>query len=475
LKHLPPLLVALALAACGQTPAYQRPTITPPARWREDPQAVSAAPLRVDWWAAFECAELNALMTRATAQNYDLAAAIARVQEANAQARISGAALLPSLEVDGQVERTKQNIPEPKTYNDYALGAEASYEVDFWGKNRSAYNAARETAIAAAFDREVVRLTTESSVANSFFQTVSLTMRIAIAQQNLATAQKLLTGLRKEFAVGIVTSLDVTQQETLVASLTASIAPLQQQRSQSLDTLAILVGETPEQLALTTATLDVVGSPSVPPGLPSQLLERRPDVRESEAQLLAANYDIGNARAQFFPSINLTAQGGVESTALANLFTPQGLVYDLVAALAQPIFEGGKLRGQLNYAQAKYREQLADYGKAVVSAFGDVENNLAAATRSQQAIAATRQALAKARTALHMVQTQFKAGTVNVVQVLQVEQTLFNEEDAYAQTRLAQLQGMVGLAKAIGGGWSDQAAPPTPSEAPSVPVGGPAS
>ena len=466
------LAAGFALSACTLTPPYHRPDPDAAAEWREAPQAVPAPGIRSGWWRAFGSAELDALMAQAEAQNLDLAAAVARVEQADAQARISGAALLPSLDATGRAQRTKEIQPNSGVRNNYSLGGMASYEADFWGRNRASLNAATETAIAASFDREVVRLSTQSSVADSFFETVALAMRVAVAERNLATARKLLDGLRKEFAVGTVTSLDVTQQETLVAALAATIPPLQQQRAQKLDALAILVGEQPERIALATGSFDALATPVIAPGLPSELLRRRPDVRESEARLLAANYDIGNARAQFFPDISLTAQGGIESAQLAKLFTPQGLIYDLVASITQPIFEGGRLRGQLDYARARYREELADYRKAVIAAFSDVEDGLAAVSRTRQALDQQQVALDRARTALRMVQVQFRVGTVNIVQVLQIEQSLFQQEESSVEAQLAQLESYVVLAKALGGGWSDRPGPPTPEEFHARPASG---
>ncbi len=462
-RPLASTLAALGLCACDLTPAYRRPDVDAPAQWREP--APAAASVAEHWWRGFGSVELDTLVERADAQNFDLAAAIARVEQADAQARISGASLLPSVEASGRLERTRQTVPMPQVYTDHLLAAQASYEVDFWGKNRSAYGAARETAIAVAFDREVVRVTTESSVANTYFQYLGLETRIATARENLATAQKLLDGLRKEFAAGTITRVDVVQQETVVASLTADVPPLAQQASQTLDALAILVGEPPERLALAARSLDGIAAPEVAPGLPSELLRRRPDVRAREAELIAANYDIGNARAQFFPDVVLTAEGGVESKQLSQLFTPHGLMYDLIASIAQPIFEGGKLNAQLDYANAKYREQLANYRKAVVAAFGDVEDGLAAVARTRETLRQRGIALDAARTALRLVRRQFEAGTANVVQVLQVEQTLFSQEDAHAQARQAELQAVVALVKALGGGWSDRAGPPPPDSA----------
>ena len=454
-------LTTLGLGACQVGPTYSRPAVVQaPDRWREAGSS-DVFPDR-DWWKTFRSPELDRLIDQAAKANFDLQAAVARVREADAQARISGAPLLPSLTANPSVEQGKQNVPRAEKYIAYQVTGQVSYEVDFWGKNRSTFNAARENAIAARFDREVVRLTTAASTAQAYFQVLSLRDQMKVAQDEVNTAQAILDGLRKEFDAGIVTQLDVAQQETEVATLTAAIPPLQQQQAQALDALAILLGETPEKVAVTTASLDLVTVPKVEPGMPSKLLARRPDVREAEAALIVANYDIQNARAQFFPDLSLTAVGGAQSDALSRLFTPQGVMYDLLAQAAQPIFEGGRLTGQLKYSRAKYAEQLADYGKAVVSAFSDAEDNLAGVQRTSQALAQREAALVKARATLQMALTQFRVGTVNQLNILADETAVFTNETAYAQARLAQFQAIVGLYKALGGGWSDGEGPPLP-------------
>jgi multidrug efflux system outer membrane protein len=447
------LIVVMALAGCQVGPGYDRPKLEIADHWRE---AVNSEifPDR-GWWNSFRSDELNQLIDQADKANFDIAAAVARVRQADAQARIAGAPLLPSLVANPNIEQLKQNVPQREKYVALNATGQVSYEVDFWGKNRSAYNAAKETAIATRFDREVVRLTTEASTAQAFFQVLSLRDQIKVAQSQVDDAQKILDGLRKEFDVGIATSLDVSQQETEVATLQAVVPPLQQQEAQALDALAILLGDPPERLTVRTTSLDALTVPQVYPGLPSKLLARRPDVREAEAQLISANYDIQNARAQFFPDLNLTATGGFQSDALSRLFTPQGVMYDLLASVTQPIFEGGRLTGQLKYQRARYDEQLADYKKAVVSAFSDVEDNLAGVQRTSQALDQRGAALTKARGSLRMALTQFQAGTVNQITILTDETAVFTNETGYAQARLTQFQAVVGLYKALGGGWSD--------------------
>ena len=400
--------------------------------------------------------QLNGLIEDAQRANDDIAAAIARVRESDAQARIAGAPLLPSVSAGGAATRESLlNLTSAgtTTTNEFSALLSASYELDFWGKNRAALDAARLAAAASRYDRVTIELTVMTSVASTFFQAVEAHDRLSVARDNLASAQSTLKGLQLEKTVGVITALDVAQQETTVAVLNAAIPPLQQQLLQSIDALAILVGKPPEEVNITTGTLAELSEPKVIPGLPSELLARRPDIAEAEAQLMAANANIAVARASFFPSINLTANGGYVSTALSSLFNPASRVFTLTGGLSQPIFEGGALSGQYSYSKARYAELLANYHKAVISAFGNVEDALV--TLQQTALQRERQeeAVAKARHAYEMTQVQFHAGTINILTVLSTETALFAAEDALVQVKYSHLAALIALFNALGGGW----------------------
>jgi len=450
---------ALGLSACNLGPDYHRPELPAPAAWSgADAQAVAAWP-SADWWRGFGSRQLDTYMTQAQRANDDLAAAIARVRQADAQVRIAGAPLLPSLQ--GGFQASEQRAPVSSgglsTYAQYSPLLSASYELDFWGKNRAALNAAKASASASRFDRVTVELTVLSGVANTYFQALELRDRLDIAQKNLDAAQTILDGLRLEQQAGTATALDVAQQATTVATLYAAIPPLRQQLRQSIDALAILVGSTPESLDPKTIAagggLAQVSLPPVGQGLPSGLLARRPDVAEAEAQLIAANANVAVARAAFFPSISLTASGGYESSALSKLLNPANAIFSLAASATQPIFEGGALRGQSELAKGRYAELLADYHKAVISAFGNVEDALAAVQQTAEEERRQQQAVAAARTAFEFAQAQMHAGTINVLTLLNTESALFSAEDALAQVRFSHLQALVNLYNALGGGW----------------------
>jgi NodT family efflux transporter outer membrane factor (OMF) lipoprotein len=447
---------ALALAACSLGPRYHRPDIPPPAAWRADAASAPASWPSADWWQGFSSPQLNLLIDEAQHANDDIAAAIARVREADAQARIAGAPLLPALSGTAAATRARQlNIVTAGTTTANELSAllNATYELDFWGKNRAALDAARLAAAASRYDRVTVELTVMTSVASTYFQAIEAHDRLTVARDNLASAATILKGLRLEQSVGIITALDVAQQETAVAVLNAAIPPLQQQLLQSIDALAILVGKAPEEVDINTGTLAALSEPQVLPGLPSELLARRPDVAEAEAQLMAANANIAVARASFFPSITLTASGGYASTALSSVLNPANRIYTLSGGLTQPLFEGGALAGQYSYSKARYAELLANYHKTIISALSNVEDALVALQQTALQHQRQEEAVATAKRAYEITQLQFHAGTINILTVLNTETALFTAEDALVQVKYAHLAALINLFNALGGGW----------------------
>lgn len=448
-------LCTLALCACTLGPQYQRPATPAPAAWRNAARRVAAAWPSSDWWRGFGSPQLDRLMREAQRANDDLAAAVARVREADAQTQIAGAGLLPAAGLTASATRARALSVDGKlnTYATYSPQISASYELDFWGRNRAALDAARATLAASRYARDTVELTIESSVASTYFQALDLRERVSIAARNLADAREILEGLRRQRAAGTVDALDVAEQETAVASLRASLPPLEQQYRQTVDALAILLGKTPEAIDLATENLEQLSQPVVEPGLPSELLARRPDVAEGEAQLVAANADIAQARAAFFPSIALTASGGFASQALSRALDPANTVFSLGAALAQPIFEGGALEGQSAYARARYAELLAAYHKSVIGALANVEDSLVAVRRTGEQLRRRVQAVAAAQRAYEMAQAQLHAGTINVLALLNAESALFSAEDAKAQATLSRMQALVSVFNALGGGW----------------------
>ena len=451
--------LALLTAGCNLGPYYHRPDVPPPADWltRSDGTAAEWPP--ADWWREFHSEDLDLFIAQAQRANDDLRAAVARVHQADAQRRIAGAPLLPSLDAGASASRARAAVPQGGfvTSNVFNPFVTASYELDFWGKNRAGRAAATATLYASRFDRTTVELTVLAGVATTYFQVLELRDRLAIADANLANATKTLEGLRLEQRAGTANALDVAQQETVTATVNATIPPLREQLRQSLDALAILLGATPESVDVVHGTLDELAQPAVRPGLPSQLLARRPDIAEAEANLMAANANIQAARAAFFPSFSLTAEGGYVSSNLTSLINPTERVWSLSASVLQPIFHGGALAGQYRLSQGRYEELLADYHKAVISAYGNVEDALIAVQQTQELVRRQGEAADQAQRAFRFAQLQMRAGTINVLTLLNTETALFNARDALAQAKLARLTAIVALYQALGGGWQVEA------------------
>ncbi|MGB9151798.1 MAG: efflux transporter outer membrane subunit [Alphaproteobacteria bacterium] len=445
---------AIGLTACSIGPEYSRPDVAAPSAWNDPQDNAAATWPSAEWWHGFSSPALDGYIAKARQANDDIAASIARVQEADAQARIAGAPLLPAVSAGGTATNERQSTSGGMaTYSQFNPFVTASYELDFWGKNRSALESANATAAASRYDRATVELTVMTGVASSYFQILALRDRLNIAEENLKSAKSTLEGLQAEQTVGTSTSLDVAQQAVVVATVSATIPPLQQQLRQTLDALAILTGQTPEAVDISTGTLGDLSEPMVRAGMPSELLARRPDVAEAEAQLIAANANIKVARAAFFPSINLTATGGFASTALATALNPANSVFALTAGIMQPIFEGGSLEGQYDYTEARYSELLANYHKSVISAFGNVEDALTAVRQTEEQQKRQQETVNQAQLAYELSNTQFHAGTINILTVLNTENALFTARDGLAQVKLLHLQALLALYNALGGGW----------------------
>jgi len=417
-----------------------------------------SAPPALDWWRGFRSRELTNLIEEAQLANFDIGAAIGRILQADAQAKIVGAPLLPAVNFVGFAERFKN--PGAPERNLFHAALNASYEIDFWGKNRAISEAAQELAIAARFNRDVVAVSTVVSVATAYFLVVSAQERLRIARQNVAAAERILTLIKQRFDAGTASALEVAQQETLVTSQRVIIPALDQQLRQNEATLAALIGRAPAFLKVRGGSLYALGLPRVSAGLPSELLFQRPDIRAAEARLVSAEASVVAARAAFFPSITLTGEYGVTSAALKNLFTPQAIFYQIAANLAQPVFDGFRLEGQLEAAKGRQLELLGSYRRIIVTAFADVEQALIAVADSAELERLQVQALDAAQRAFAIAEIRLREGTVDLTTVLQLQQALFSAQDNRAQARLARLQAVLSLFQALGGSWL----PPPPKD-----------
>jgi len=335
----------------------------------------------------------------------------------------------------------------------YSTALNASYTLDFWGHNAALLRAADFTAVGKRFDREVVTLTQLASVANTYFLILEGQDRLNIARKNLKSSEDTLKLIQDRFAQGTAAALDVAQQASLVAIQRASIPPLVEQVQQNTAALALLVGRAPAGFSVKGGSMYHLAIPRVTPGLPSQLLERRPDVREAEANLASADANVDAARTAFFPTISLTGTAGFESAALKTLFGPGAAMYTLAAGVTQPIFEGGTLLGQLDLQKGTREELLQDYRMAVISAFTDVEKALVAIQQTTLQEQLQRASVAESRRAYDLSLDKRRQGTIDLTTLLTVEETLFTQEDTLAQVRFARLEAFVSLFQALGGGW----------------------
>ncbi len=452
------LCLAAGSGACVLTQDLPDPALDVPTHYKY--AGKGDAPPSLDWWRGFRSAELAQLMEEAQTVNLDIAAAVARIVQADAQARQAGAALLPSVSTGGSetYSRTSGSSASGLSIGgrevvNYSASLSASYQLDFWGQNRDALQSAEETANANRFDRDTVALTTLAAVANAYFQVLASQDRIRTSQRNIASAQRILDAVRERRRAGTGTDLDVAQQESVLANQKALVPPLRQTLDQNVNALAVLVSRPPESVRVHGGSLDRIAIPRVTPGLPSELLTQRPDIRRQEAQLASATANIGNARAQFFPNIQLTGNGGYQSSALVSLFQPHAAFFQLVGSATQPIFDGGRILGNFELAKARQDELLQTYRKTIIQAFADVDNALFSIKQTTIRLQLQRDVVAASRRAFDLSEQQLRAGTADIVTVLNTQLTLFQAEDALSQAQLARLLAIVSLYQALGGGW----------------------
>ncbi|TGN89925.1 efflux transporter outer membrane subunit [Bradyrhizobium yuanmingense] len=452
------LCLAAGSGACVLTQDLPDPALDVPAHYKY--AGKGDAPPSLDWWRGFRSAELTQLMEEAQTVNLDIAAAVARIVQADAQARQAGAALLPSVSTAGSESYSRTSGSSASGLSiggrevvNYSASLSASYQLDFWGQNRDALQSAEETANANRFDRDTVALTTLAAVANAYFQVLASQDRIRTSQRNIASAQRILDAVRERRRAGTGTDLDVAQQESVLANQKALVPPLRQTLDQNVNALAVLVSRPPESVRVHGGSLDRIAIPRVTPGLPSELLTQRPDIRRQEAQLASATANIGNARAQFFPTIQLTGNGGYQSSALVSLFQPHAAFFQLVGSATQPIFDGGRILGNFELAKARQDELLQTYRKTIIQAFADVDNALFSIKQTTIRLQLQRDVVAASRRAFDLSEQQLRAGTADIVTVLNTQLTLFQAEDALSQAQLARLLAIVSLYQALGGGW----------------------
>lgn len=448
LSALASLLAGLLAASCALPPVSADPGAPAlPARWRQA-DAAPAPDIARDWWRAFGSTELDGLIDRAEHASLDLAAAAARVRQAQANAEIAEAALLPRLTAQGEAGYQRRGGDR------YGAALDARFEVDLWGGAQATRDGARSLAAAAAADRQTLLLTITAGVASAWLRAVALRERIGLAERTLDTARRLLALVEARERAGAATSLDLAQQRGLVANRQRALADLHQQATAAHAALNLLLAR-PGGEDIGTAALATLRQPALRPGLPSALLLRRPDIAQAEALLAAADANILAARAAMLPSLSLIATGGTGGDRLRRLFDSP--VYSLVAGLAAPIFDAGRLAAEYDRTQARRTELLAAYRQTIIAAFTDVELALNAIAGLDTQTAAQTGELAEAGRAVALAETRYRAGAETLLALLDAQRTLQAAEDTAVQLTLQRLLATVSLYEALGGGWQARA------------------
>ena len=467
-------LAAAALAAalgcgCATESPPQPPRVTP-ADFEHGAARAGASWPAQDWYRGFGSDELNALVDQAVRDNTDLAGARERVAQADARARQAGAAILPKVSVDGNATYLSGHSQQGSGHEfDWFAMLSASYEVDFWGKNRATANAARLLAEASRVERDTVALTLLGGVASEYFQVLALRERLAIARSNRDAAQKTLEAVQARFDAGVAGPTELASQKAAWYTAQIAISDLEQLEMEARAALAVLLGHPPENFAVRADSLDSLREPVVAAGLPSELLTRRPDVAVAEANLRAAHANLSAARAALFPSLTLTAGAGVQNPALPAIVLTipgAGPSYSAVASLTQPIFDHGRLRAQRDEAAAKEQELLATYRAAIIASLVDVEKALAAVQHLDAVREYQQGSVAESERAFEGAKLRYQRGAGDFLTLLQSQRTLYAARDQFALYRLARLQALVALCKALGGGWDASSASRGPQIAP---------
>jgi outer membrane protein, multidrug efflux system len=437
-------ILSSALSACSLAPSFQRPQMDMPTGWSDVPGVgTQAQPDAQPFWQALGSPELNRLVDTALAQNLDLEAALHRIEEARGQVKVAGSALYPTIQASGSSART---VKEPLSTSAAQGVGSISWEIDLWGKNRNAADSAKYKATATEFDRDALRLVVTSDVTNYYTQILSLNDRIRIGQENLKSAEEVLRIIEARFSAGSASGLEVSQQRVAVNGFRAALTTLNQQRTQSANALAILLGLAPQNFPAPQADLASVKMPQVNLTPPSDLITARPDIESAEQGLRSANADIGVARAEFFPSLTL---GNAVSIATSS-GSPAVSAANLAANLLAPIFTGGKLTGNLESVTARQKELAAQYQKTVLTAFQEVEDALAALKSNNEQAVLSQQSVTESQNAYNIAKARFDAGAIDFLDLLQTQGSLYQAQENQIVVNQGQLESFVQLRKAMG-------------------------
>jgi NodT family efflux transporter outer membrane factor (OMF) lipoprotein len=465
-------LIAITIAAglassCAVGPNYVRPTVNLPENFRAPdplpaPQAASLADLK--WFEVFKDEKLQELTRTALEQNYDLRDAVARVEQARANLGITRSNQLPQFSADGALEITRVSrggqtplpvsfVPQQnRNWGEATLNL-LSFEVDIWGRLRRATEAARANLLNAEENRKAVVTTLVSDVASNYFNLVQLDYELEISKSTLATRLDSLRLTQQRQTGGVATLLDLRQAEQLVSTAAQTIPTLQQQIEQTENQITLLLGKNPDGVIRGRKFMDQEMPPEIPAGLPSSLLERRPDIRAAEQALIAANANIGVAKAAYFPQLSLSGLLGGQSTQLSSLFSGPHSTWSFIPQVSQPIFAGGRLKSNVKLAQAQRDSALIQYEKTIQTAFTDVSNALIAHQRTHESRSEQEKLVAALQDRKRLAYIRYTGGVDTQLNALDADRDLFQAELTLAQIRLSELLSVVQLYKALGGGW----------------------
>jgi NodT family efflux transporter outer membrane factor (OMF) lipoprotein len=459
------VLGVLWLAGCAVGPRYARPSATIPPEFKETPPHWKAAQpsdqiAKGKWWEVFQDAQLNDLEAQINVSNQTLKAAQAQFDQARALVRFSRSVLYPNVTAGVNVTHNHQSSNRPNgslaltnSYTDLQFPVDASYEVDVWGSVRRAVQAARENAQASAADLESVSLSLHGELASDYFQLRTLNADEQLLSSTVAAYEKALELTQNRYKGGVVSQVDVAQAQTQLETTRAQAIDLGVQRAQFEHAIAVLIGQPPSGFCLASLPLDHT-PPAVPTGLPSDLLERRPDIAGSERRMAAANEQIGIARAAYFPTLSINASGGFESTSITNWFSgPSGFAAAGISAVVT-VFDAGRRRAAAEQATAAYNQSVANYRQTILNSFQEVEDSLAA-LRILEAEANTQDgAVRAAERSLELSNNRYKGGVATYLEVITAQSTALSDQRAAVEIAGRRMAASVSLIKALGGGWT---------------------
>jgi multidrug efflux system outer membrane protein len=448
------------LAACASTPP-QVPTVDLP------PATAAAVPGIDRWWLQFNDPQLTALIEETLAANLDLRIAVARIEEARAALRLARSYQFPTVDADIGASRTRRSdateprFPGPLISNSFGAGLNAAYEVDLWGRLASGTSAAQAALLGTRYSAETVRTVLAAQVASAYFQLLGYDAELRLSRDTLATRVESVGLQKQRFDAGLISDYEVRQAEAERATVAASVPPLERAVAQTEAALAVLAGRSPRAVftpvVARNAELKVDDTgPDVPAGLPSDLLARRPDIRQAESDLVAASARIDEARAQYFPAITLTARLGSESSELGNLFSGPAMVWSVAGSLFQPLFNAGRIGSQVDAATAQREQAEYAYVRSVQAAFRDVHDALVAHRSARESYLAQDDRRAQYAEALRLAELRYKAGYTSYIEVLDNQRNLLEAERARLLALRARQSAVVDLYKALGGGWSPE-------------------